>query len=69
MEHFQWVLAMTRLISAIWRKGGDASFIVGELKSVFDPKGGYFKKGMGFMPSLVADIGYEIEKHLLNIKK
>lgn len=64
MEHFQWVLALTRLISAIWRKGGDACFLVDELKSVFDPKGGYYKKGGVYMPSLVAEIGYTIEKHL-----
>ncbi len=66
-EHFQWVLAVTRLISAIWRKGGNATFLVDELKGVFDPKGGYWKKGGVFMPSLVAEIGYVIEKHL-NLK-
>ena len=64
MEHFQWVLALTRVISAVFRKGGDACFLVEELKAVFDPKGGYFKKGGVFMPSLVAEIGYAIESHL-----
>ncbi|HCT99923.1 MAG TPA: NrdJb [Methylococcaceae bacterium] len=64
MEHFQWVLALTRLISAVWRKGGDACFLVDELKGVFDPKGGYFKKGGVYMPSLVAEIGCAIESHL-----
>jgi hypothetical protein len=64
MEHFQWVLALTRLISAVWRKGGDACFLVDELKAVFDPKGGYFKKGGVYMPSLVAEIGCAIESHL-----
>ncbi len=64
MEHFQWVLALTRLISAVWRKGGEACFLVDELKGVFDPKGGYFKKGGVYMPSLVAEIGYAIESHL-----
>jgi hypothetical protein len=64
MEHFQWVLALTRVISAVFRKGGDACFLVEELKAVFDPKGGYFKKGGVFMPSLVAEIGCAIESHL-----
>ena len=64
MEHFQWVVALTRLISAVFRKGGDATFMVEELKAVFDPKGGYFKKGGVFMPSLVAEIGYAIEDHM-----
>ena len=67
MEHFQWVLALTRVISAVFRKGGDAVFLVDELKSVFDPKGGYFKKGGIFMPSLVAEIGCTIEQHLKKI--
>jgi hypothetical protein len=67
MEHFQWVLALTRLISAVFRKGGDACFLVEEMKAVFDPKGGYFKKGGVFMPSLVAEIGYAIESHLKHI--
>ncbi|MCU7835923.1 MAG: NrdJb [gamma proteobacterium symbiont of Taylorina sp.] len=64
MEHFQWVLALTRVISAVFRKGGDACFLVEELKAVFDPKGGYFKKGGTFMPSLVAEIGCAIESHM-----
>jgi hypothetical protein len=64
MEHFQWVLALTRVISAVFRKGGDACFLVEELKAVFDPKGGYFKKGGVFMPSLVAEIGHAIESHM-----
>jgi len=64
MEHFQWVLALTRVISAIFRKGGDVTFLVEEMKAVFDPKGGYFKKGGVFMPSLVAEIGSAIESHM-----
>lgn len=64
MEHFQWVLALTRVISAVFRKGGDATFLVEELKAVFDPQGGYFKKGGKFMPSLVAEIGCAIESHM-----
>ena len=64
MEHYQWVLALTRVISAVFRKGGDAIFLVEELKGVFDPQGGYFKKGGKFMPSLVAEIGCAIESHM-----
>ena len=67
MEHFQWVVALTRLISAVFRKGGDATFLVEELKAVFDPKGGYFKKGGVFMPSIVAEIGFAIEDHMKHI--
>jgi hypothetical protein len=65
MEHFQWVLALTRLVSAVWRKGGDSTFLVEELKNVFDPKGGYYKRGGVYMPSLVAEIGSVIEQHLI----
>ncbi|UZD64225.1 NrdJb [Marinobacter sp. AN1] len=64
MEHFQWVIALTRVISAVFRKGGDVTFLVEELRSVYDPNGGYFKKGGVFMPSLVAEIGGVIERHL-----
>ena len=67
MENFQWVLALTRVISAVFRKGGDATFLVEEMKAVFDPKGGYFKKGGKFMPSLVAEIGEAIETHMKSI--
>ena len=64
MDHFQWVVALTRVISAVFRKGGDATFLVEELMGVFDPKGGYFKRGGRFMPSLVAEIGESIESHM-----
>lgn len=64
MDHFQWIVALTRIISAVFRKGGDITFLVGELRSVFDPHGGYFKKGGKFMPSLVAEIGDVLESHL-----
>ena len=64
MDNFQWVVALTRLISAVFRKGGDTTFMVEELKAVFDPKGGYFKPGGIFMPSIVAEIGYAIEQHM-----
>ncbi|MGE3392289.1 MAG: NrdJb [Gammaproteobacteria bacterium] len=64
MDHFQWIVALTRIISAVFRKGGDVTFLVDELRSVFDPRGGYFKKGGKYMPSLVAEIGDVIEAHL-----
>jgi hypothetical protein len=63
MDHFQWVVALTRVISAVFRKGGDVTFLVEELRSVFDPRGGYFKKGR-YTPSLVAELGDVIECHL-----
>lgn len=64
MDHFQWIVALTRIVSAVFRKGGDVTFLVEELRSVFDPRGGYFKKGGKYMPSLVAEIGDVIEAHL-----
>ena len=67
MDHFQWIVALTRIISAVFRKGGDVTFLVEELRSVFDPSGGYWKKGGKFMPSLVAEIGDVIERHLIEI--
>jgi hypothetical protein len=66
MAHFQWVVALTRVISAVFRKGGDVTFLVEELHSVFDPRGGYFKKGR-YTPSLVAELGDVIERHLKTI--
>ena len=53
MDHFQWIVALTRVISAVFRKGGDCTFLVEELKAVFDPQGGYFKPGGKFIQSLV----------------
>lgn len=67
MDHFQWIVALTRIISAVFRKGGDVTFLVEELRSVFDPAGGYFKKGGKFMPSLVAEIGDVLESHMKEI--
>ena len=67
MEHFQWIVALTRIISAVFRKGGDVTFLVEELRSVFDPRGGYFKKGGKYMPSLVAELGDAIDSHLRSI--
>lgn len=67
MDHFQWIVALTRLMSAVFRKGGDVTFLAEELQAVFDPKGGYFKPGGKFMPSIVAEIGAVIEHHLQKI--
>ena len=67
MEHFQWIVALTRVMSAVFRKGGDVTFLVEELRSVFDPSGGYFKKGGKYIPSLVAEIGEVVEQHLQEI--
>ncbi len=68
MEHYAWVVALTRVLSAVFRKGGDATFIVEELKAVFDPQGGYFQPGTGiFMPSIIAEIGLVVEKHMKRI--
>lgn len=67
MDHFQWIVALTRIMSAVFRKGGDVTFLVEELQAVFDPKGGYFKRGGKFMPSLVAEIGDVVEQHLIKI--
>jgi hypothetical protein len=63
MDHFQWIVALTRIISAVFRKGGDVTFLVEELHSVFDPRGGYLRRGK-YTPSLVAEIGDVIERHL-----
>jgi len=67
MEHYQWISALTLIISAVFRKGGDCTFLVEELRSVFDPKGGYMKRGGRWMPSLVAEIGDVLEQHLIRI--
>ncbi len=67
MEHFQWIVALTRVMSAVFRKGGDVTFLVEELESVFDPNGGYYKKGGKYIPSLVAELGHVVETHLENI--
>lgn len=67
MEHFQWAVALTRIMSAVFRKGGDVTFLVEELKAVFDPRGGYYKSGGVYMPSIVAELGFVIEDHLQQI--
>src|SRR5690606_24840201 len=67
LDHFQWIVAPTRVISAVVRKGGDVTFLVEELKAVFDPRGGYWQPGGKFMPSIIAELGHVIERHLRSI--
>jgi hypothetical protein len=67
LDHYQWIVALTRIISAVFRKGGDVTFLVDELKAVFDPRGGYWQPGGKFMPSIIAELGYIVEKHLITI--
>ncbi|MES2145407.1 MAG: adenosylcobalamin-dependent ribonucleoside-diphosphate reductase, partial [Pseudomonadota bacterium] len=66
MEHFAWTVALTRMISAVFRRGGDISFVVEELKAVFDPRGGAWMDGK-YIPSILAGIGGVIERHLIDI--
>ena len=66
MEHFAWTVALTRMISAVFRRGGDISFVVEELKAVFDPRGGAWISGK-YIPSILAAIGGVIEQHLVAI--
>lgn len=64
MEHYAWTVALTRMISAVFRRGGDVSFVVEELKAVFDPRGGAWMAGQ-YIPSILAAIGGVIERHLV----
>jgi ribonucleoside-diphosphate reductase alpha chain len=66
MEHYAWTVALTRMISAVFRRGGDVAFVVEELKAVFDPRGGAWLEGR-YVPSLLAAIGGVIEKHMVEI--
>ncbi len=66
MEHYAWTVALTRMISAVFRRGGDVSFVVEELKAVFDPRGGQWMEGR-YVPSLLAAIGEVIEHHMIDI--
>jgi ribonucleoside-diphosphate reductase alpha chain len=66
MEHYAWTVALTRMISAVFRRGGDVSFVVEELKAVFDPRGGQWVAGR-YVPSLLAAIGGVIERHMIDI--
>jgi ribonucleoside-diphosphate reductase alpha chain len=63
MEHYAWTLALTRMISAVFRRGGDVSFVAEELKAVFDPRGGAWMGGR-YVPSLLAAIGDVVQRHL-----
>lgn len=67
LEHFQWIVALTLAITAVFRSGEDVSFLVKGLKSIFDPRGGYWQRGGRYLPSIVAQIGECIELHLQNI--
>ena len=64
LEHYPWVVALTRMISAVFRRGGEVAFVAEELKQVFDPRGGHWSKGR-YVPSLVAAIGDIIEQHMV----
>jgi ribonucleoside-diphosphate reductase alpha chain len=66
MEHYAWTVGLTRMISAVFRRGGDVSFVVDELKAVFDPRGGQWMEGR-YVPSLLAAIGGVIERHMIDI--
>lgn len=66
MEHFAWTVALTRMISAVFRRGGDVSFVVEELKAVFDPRGGAWMQGK-YIPSILAAIGGILEQHMISI--
>ena len=66
MDQFQWVVALTRVISAVFRKGGDCTFLAEELKAVFDPRGGTWMGGK-YIPSILAAIGGVIEQHMIAI--
>ena len=67
LDHYQWIVALTRIMSAVFRKGGDCTFLVDELKAVFDPRGGYWQPGGKFMPSIIAELGHIVERHLIEI--
>jgi ribonucleoside-diphosphate reductase alpha chain len=63
LEHYAWVVALTRMISAVFRRGGEVAFVAEELKQVFDPRGGQWSNGH-YVPSLVAAIGEILERHM-----
>jgi ribonucleoside-diphosphate reductase alpha chain len=66
MEHYAWTLGLTRMVSAVFRRGGDVSFVAEELKAVFDPRGGAWLQGR-YVPSLLAAIGNVLERHLAGL--
>jgi len=65
LEHYAWIVALTRMISAVFRRGGDVSFVAAELKEVFDPRGGHWVDGT-YVPSLIASIGNIVEQHMID---
>src|SRR5262249_7394609 len=67
LDHFQWIVALTRILSAVFRKGGDVTFLVDEMKAVFDPRGGCWQAGGKIMPASNCVLGYVVEKHLQTI--
>ncbi|MCY3987681.1 MAG: NrdJb [Gammaproteobacteria bacterium] len=67
LDHYQWIVALTRVMSAVFRKGGDVAFLVDELKAVFDPRGGYWQPGGVYMPSIIAELGCVVGEHLERI--
>lgn len=70
VQHFMWVMIFSRLVSAVLRKNGDYKFMVEEMKAIIDPAtGGYWKKGEGHVPSLIADIGNILEKHIQELER
>ena len=64
MEHFSWVVALTRMISAVFRRGGEVAFVAEELQGIFDPRGGQWSDGR-YVPSLIAAIGGILEQHMI----
>jgi len=67
MTSFAWLVSLTRVVSAIFRQGGDVAFLIDEFKDVFDPQGGYYKRGGLFMPSAPAEFGFILEQYLFDI--
>src|SRR2546421_5632832 len=68
LDHFQWIVALTRIISAVFRKGGDVTFLVDELKAVFDPRGGYWQPGGEVIAPLIPELGHVIGKNLQDLR-
>ena len=67
LDHYQWIVALTRVMSAVFRKGGEVAFLVEELKAIFDPRGGYWQPGGTWMPSVIAELGTLIGEHFEEI--
>lgn len=66
VDHFAWTVALTRMISAVFRRSQDSSFVAKELREVFDPKGGAFMQGR-YVPSLLAALGDVVAEHMTSI--